>query len=339
MNIRTLRISALSLLTAAVMALASCGSDSKKADATSAEGTKGSGFRVDGSKLIDANGNEFVMRGVNHAHCWYRGNDDAALKAISETGSNTVRLVLADGEQWQKDTPQTVKALIDKCRANKLIAVLEVHDATGKDSVESLEKARDFWINVKDSLKGNEDIAILNIANEWMASSSASKWAYGYSAVIPKLREAGIKNTIMVDSPGWGQAGTAVTEAGVQIFESDPDRNTMFSVHMYGTAGRNSQTIENNLKGSTEKSLCMIVGEFGHKHSDGNVDEEYILKYCKENNIGCLGWSWKGNSGGVEYLDISEDWDGKHLSGDWGEVLVNSENGIRATSKPCSVFS
>lgn len=142
MNIRTLRISALSLLTAAVMALASCGSDSKKADATSAEGTKGSGFRVDGSKLIDANGNEFVMRGVNHAHCWYRGNDDAALKAISETGSNTVRLVLADGEQWQKDTPQTVKALIDKCRANKLIAVLEVHDATGKDSVESLEKAR-----------------------------------------------------------------------------------------------------------------------------------------------------------------------------------------------------
>ena len=29
------------------------------------------GFRVDGTKLLDAKGNEFVMRGVNHAHCWY----------------------------------------------------------------------------------------------------------------------------------------------------------------------------------------------------------------------------------------------------------------------------
>lgn len=335
---RSFRTAALSLLTAAVMALASCGSNNKKADTTSAEGVKAAGFRVDGSKLIDANGNEFVMRGVNHAHCWYRQNDDAALKAISETGSNTVRLVLADGDQWQKDTTDSVKTLIEKCRSLKLIAVLEVHDATGKDSTESLEKACDFWISVKDALKDNEDVAILNIANEWMASSSASKWAYGYSSVIPRLREAGIKNTIMVDSPGWGQSGTAVTDSGVQVFESDPDRNTMFSVHMYGTSGKNSKTIENNLKAISERSLCMIVGEFGYKHSDGDVDEAYILKYCKENNIGCLGWSWKGNSGGVEYLDLSEDWEGRNLTKEWGDVLVNSENGIRATSKTCSVF-
>ena len=29
------------------------------------------GFKVDGTKLLDANGEEFIMRGINHAHTWY----------------------------------------------------------------------------------------------------------------------------------------------------------------------------------------------------------------------------------------------------------------------------
>ncbi|MFR2154367.1 MAG: hypothetical protein ACLS48_06625 [[Eubacterium] siraeum] len=34
------------------------------------------------------------------------------------------------------------------------------------------------------------------------------------------------------------------------------------------------------------------------------------MKYCQGNGIGYIGWSWKGNSGGVEYLDIANSWDG-----------------------------
>ncbi len=29
------------------------------------------GFQVSGGRLLDANGNDFVMRGINHAHTWY----------------------------------------------------------------------------------------------------------------------------------------------------------------------------------------------------------------------------------------------------------------------------
>lgn len=31
-----------------------------------------SGMYVDGTVLRNSDGNPFVMRGVNHAHCWYR---------------------------------------------------------------------------------------------------------------------------------------------------------------------------------------------------------------------------------------------------------------------------
>ena len=55
------------------------------------------GFHVSGTKLLDANGNEFIMRGINHAHTWYKDQTPTALRAMAAAGCNTVRLVLSNG--------------------------------------------------------------------------------------------------------------------------------------------------------------------------------------------------------------------------------------------------
>lgn len=296
------------------------------------------GFMVDGTKLLDANGNEFVMRGVNHAHAWFQGQLDVAIDAIAETGANCVRVVLADGDQWDKTKPEEVEKIIEQCVGHKMIAILEVHDGTGKEERSYLDNAVDFWIELKDILNAHTDTVIVNIANEWIGAWSTANWKAGYIKAIPKLREAGIKNTLMVDAAGWGQFGACIKQSGKSVFESDPDKNTMFSIHMYGSAGKDETTIRNNLKGATDQGLCVVVGEFGYNHSDGDVDEAFIMKYCGENTLGYIGWSWKGNGGDVKYLDLAKEWDGSVLSEDWGEVLINGENGIRQTSKICSVF-
>ena len=347
----------LSLITALSLALslAACSDDdaakesSPQSDGPSSSQTDSSGsdtpavaadgFYVSGTKLYDANGNEFVMRGVNHAHTWFKSDLDMALIGIADTGANTVRIVLSDGEQWEKDSLEDVKMIIEKCIEKELVAVLEVHDATGNDSISSLENAADYWVEMKDALIGNEEYVILNIANEWTGNWDSYLWAEGYTKVIPEIRDAGIKNTIMVDAGGWGQYGKSIEDLGKDVFESDPLSNTMFSVHMYGTAGKNEKTIRDNIEGATDQGLCIIVGEFGYTHTDGDVDEGYILEYCNENSIGYLAWSWKGNGGGVEYLDLSYDWVGKELSPDWGEVVINGKNGIRETAVKCSIFS
>ena len=62
------------------------------------------------------------------------------------------------------------------------------------------------------------------------------------------------------------------------------------------------------------------------------------MKYCNDIGVGYIGWSWKGNSTYVAYLDIAKEWDGSVLTQNWGEKLVNGDNGIRKTSKICSVF-
>lgn len=302
--------------------------------------TGNKGFTVKGTKLYDANGKEFIMRGVNHPHAWFRDKLDTSLNAIAKTGSNTVRIVLSDMGPWSKIPLDEVKKIVNKCKELKMIAVLEIHDATGKDEFSYLQNATDYWIGIKDVLIGNEAYVILNIANEWYGTwdKDSKNWCKGYTKVIPQIRAAGIKNTIMVDAAGWGQYAKSIIDYGQKVLASDKLQNTMFSIHMYGAAGKNASTIKSNINNVLSKNLCVIIGEFGHTHSDGDVDEATILSHCKAKGVGYLGWSWKGNGGGVEYLDIAKEWDGSKLSSDWGEILVNGKNGIRETSKKCTVF-
>lgn len=296
------------------------------------------GFHVSGSKLLDANGNQFVMRGINHAHTWYKDQTPAALKAIAKTGANTVRLVLSNGVQWNKDDLSSVKSLINQCKENKMIAVLEVHDATGKQTAAELLAAADYFVEMKDALIGNEAYVIVNIANEWDGTWESSTWKEGYIAAINELRDAGIKNTIMVDAAGWGQYPKSIADSGKAVFAADPLANTMFSTHMYEYAGGSESMVKDNIDSVAATGLCQVIGEFGWKHTDGNVAEETIMSYCQEKNIGYMAWSWKGNSGGVEYLDLSNDWAGTSLS-DWGDEIVNGSNGLKETSNICSVFA
>ncbi|MBO7401878.1 MAG: cellulase family glycosylhydrolase [Lachnospiraceae bacterium] len=291
------------------------------------------GLYVDGTALKTKDGTEVVMRGVNHPHSWYKNFDDTAFKAIAETGSNAIRIVCACGIRWDKDSAETLKALINKAKEHGMLAIVEVHDGTGKDEITVLEQIAEYWVSMADVLKGTEEYCILNIANEWCGKYSAGLWRDGYVKVIPMLRKAGIRNVLMVDAAGWGQFGGSIRKYGVEVFEADECRNTMFSVHMYGNAGGSSVKVKENLTAATASGLCVCVGEFGWKHSDGNVDEDFIMKYCTEEDIGYLAWSWKGNSGGVEYLDLTDKWDGSALTKEWGEKVVNGEYGIKATSK------
>ena len=293
--------------------------------------TAGNGFHVQNQKIIDANGNEFIMRGVNVAHAWYQNNTEQTLKAVAAKGCNTVRVVCADGGQWTKTSAAELEKIIGWCKENKLICVLEAHDATGSDKVEDIVAAAKYWAENKDILNKNTDTVILNIANEWVGTWDSATWAKGSEEAIKVVRDAGIKNMIMIDAAGWGQYGTAIKEKGAEVFASDPDKNTVFSIHFYGTAGKDANTIKSNIDGALSSGAPVLAGEFGYKHSDGDVDEISLMNYCDQKGLGYLAWSWKGNGGGVEYLDLVNDWDGRSLT-EWGEIYFGSMKGSEISS-------
>lgn len=300
--------------------------------------TSEGGFYVNGNTLYDANNQPFVMRGINYAFTWFKGSESKAIPKMAEYGCNTVRIVLSNGQQWTKNTASEVANLIRLCEENDLIAVLEVHDATGKDDQASLEAAAYYFAELKDTLEGHEASVIVNIANEWQGNTNPSSWNTAYKAAVKIIRDAGIKHCIMVDAGGWGQGASTIHQYGTEVLASDPETNIIFSIHMYGTAGGSPSVIKNNIDGVLNKNLALCIGEFGWNHSDGDVDEAYIMSYCEEKSVGWLAWSWYGNSSEVSYLDLVTGSEGTTLT-TWGETIFNGANGTKETSEICSVFT
>ncbi len=297
-----------------------------------------SGFYVSGTTLYDANGNPFVMRGVNIAHAWYPSYTETSIKAAASLGCNTVRIVLSDGGQYSKTSYSEVSNIIDWCKKYKVVCVLEVHDATGSDSTSDLDRAVNYWKELKDLLNANRKYVIVNIANEWYGTWDGSGWANGYKSAIKSLRSAGIKNTLIVDCAGWGQYPASIFNYGKDVFNADSEGNTIFSIHMYEYAGGNASTVKSNIDNALKIGVPVIIGEFGCYHTNGDVDEYTIMSYCKSKNVGYLGWSWKGNGSSWSYLDLANNWDGSSLTS-WGNTLFNSSDGIKNTSTVCSVYS
>ncbi|RKN38407.1 cellulase family glycosylhydrolase [Micromonospora endolithica] len=297
------------------------------------------GFSVADGKLYDANGNEFIMRGVNHAHTWYT-QQTSSFANIKALGANTVRVVLSSGDRWTRNSNADVANVISLCKANRLICVLEVHDTTGygeQSGAITLDRATDYWVSLADVLAGQEKYVIVNIGNEPYGNQGYGTWATDTSNAIKRLRAAGLDHTIMVDAPNWGQDWSfTMRDNASTVFAADPDRNTVFSIHMYGVFDTAAE-ISDYLGRFRSAGLPIVVGEFGFDHSDGNPDEDTILSYSQANGIGWLGWSWSGNGGGVEYLDLAVNFDPARLS-TWGQRLFNGANGIRQTAREATVF-
>ncbi|WAU83049.1 cellulase family glycosylhydrolase [Streptomyces sp. Qhu-G9] len=298
------------------------------------------GFRVQNGRLLEASGNDFVMRGVNHAHTWYpdRISSFAHIKA---KGANTVRVVLASGDRWTRNDTADVANVVSQCKQNRLICVLEVHDTTGygeQSGAATLARAADYWISVKSALTGQENHVIVNIGNEPYGNSNYTAWTADTKAAIQKLRNGGFNHTIMVDAPNWGQDWAfTMRDNAASVFAADPDRNTVFSVHMYGVFNTAAK-VNDYLNRFVAAKLPIVVGEFGHDHSDGNPDEDAILATTQQLGLGHLGWSWSGNSSDVGYLDMVTGFDPNQLTS-WGRRLFDGANGIAATSKEAAIYS
>lgn len=296
-------------------------------------------FHVDGIRLLDANGNDFVMRGVNYSWCWQKHKEVTVIPSAARIGCNAIRIQLGTGRRFSRPTRSELKKLITLCEENHLIAVFNTHDATGSDNITDLEEAARFWIEMKDLLNEHTATTIVNIANEWYGSSNNSQvWADGYRSAISLMRESGILNTLIVDAAGWGQSPRSIFEAADKVADADPLRNTIFSIHMYDVAGKNAVTIKSNIDKALATGYPVIIGEFASSHGGRIVDWQTILDYTAETAVGYLVWSWTGNSGGVEDCDMFRGYDDSEYLPN-GTNTVLGRNGIKQTSRICSVYT
>ncbi|HET9912930.1 MAG TPA: cellulase family glycosylhydrolase [Anaerolineales bacterium] len=296
------------------------------------------GFHVSGRNLLDASGNNFIMRGISHPHVWYT-SQTSSFANIKAAGANTVRVVLGGG-RWGPSSASDVANVIQLCKTNKLICVLENHDTTGygeDGAATSLAQAVNYWKSIQSVLIGQEAYVLINIGNEPYGNNNASAWVESTRNAIITMRDAGFDHTLIVDAPNWGQDWQFVMrDNAASIFNSDADRNTIFSIHMYGVFDTAAE-VQSYVSSFVTAGLPLVIGEFGWNHSDGNPDEDAIVATAQANGIGYIGWSWSGNGGGVEYLDMVTSFNPDQRT-DWGKRIITGSNGLQETSVQASVY-
>lgn len=294
-------------------------------------------FSVRGTEIIDANGQPFVMRGVNYSYAWQHGYESTVIPAAKRIGANCIRIQLGTGAVYPKVTAPELEYLIKLCERNRLIAVFNTHDETGDDDIASLRSAVDYWIEMKDVLNAHTSTVIVNISNEWYGSWDADEWAEGYRMAIPMMREGGVKNMLMVDCAGYGQYPQSIFRHGKSVAALDTDANMVYSMHFYDNAGATDALVKSNINNALAIGVPVVIGEFAYRHMGKPVAWQMILDYCAEKSVGYLGWSWTGNSHGTEECDMFAGYDDSQYKEN-GRCIVEGRNGIRETSRECTVY-
>ncbi|GAA4730999.1 cellulase family glycosylhydrolase [Phytohabitans rumicis] len=294
------------------------------------------GLHISGTNIVEANGSNFIMRGVNHPHVWYTGQT-SSFANVKALGANTVRVVLGSGKRWGPSND--VAAVITLCKQNKLICVLEVHDTTGygeEGAAASLDEAVNYWISQKSNLVGQENYVVINIGNEPIGNTNAGQWTAATVAAIQKMRTNGFEHLLMVDGPNWGQDWQFVMRDNAQtILNADTQRNTVLSIHMYAVFNT-ATAITDYLNRFRTNGWPLVVGEFGWRFNTNEVDHDTILAEANARGLGYLGWSWSGNTDPI--LDMATNFNPSQLT-TWGQRIFNGANGIKATAKEATIYS
>jgi len=329
-------------------------------------------FWTQGNKLMDSNGKPFIAKGINVASADWDATYKPwkVMKAVGATGANAVRILwLRDDEIKKKglndnDLVEVIKQAIN----NKLIPMVHLWidpyqlGESNWDQRWVLQQAGQWWVSKLPLLKQFEDKLLINVLNEWSTwKRGRAKNDSGFNlsdflfyaddAIIP-IRKAGWQGTLVIDTLGMAQSPHPILQYGQKLIDKDPKRNLIFSVHAY--ADWREEPINNDytpydknlLAEISRKNIPLILGEFSDSHPDSLKAMKYmnarkLMQICKDNNIGWLAWSWKGNGvvNGVDLakvLDISFEHENPNLT-DWGKLVAWDQNGLK-TAQKATVF-
>ncbi|MDI7775695.1 cellulase family glycosylhydrolase [Asticcacaulis sp. EMRT-3] len=295
-------------------------------------------FEARDGQIFTPDGAPFIMRGVNLQYGDRPGRAWSAIKAIKASGANIIRLEL----RANTSAHDLRRALNQAVRLKMPVMVMlweqDVtcsHDSTAlRFHVQALWMNR--WAQVLNDRK-YQPYLMLNIANEWGTSDNHFRsYISTYSELVSALRGHGYRMPLVIDAADCGQNVSSFLEGrGAALQAADPRHNLILSVHAYNKPWNSREKIDANIDALKATGVPFIIGEFGSSQlvEDGSsVDHLYLMHEAQAKGVGWIAWSWKGNGGASQVLDMSRDY-GKARLTQHGEDVVNGPDGLKATAK------
>ncbi len=264
--------------------------------ATRPAGNTGTGFYVVGNKLYDAKGKEFRIRGVNRTH-WDSYGSPAGLPM---SGANTERIAL----NFTRPVAGNFDIVRSQMIANKIVPMPGNWGTTCKSDPASLTAVVDTWVAQASTWTTLNSNGLINIANEWGPANS-TVWRDNYITAVARMRAAGYTGTLVVDSGGCGQDAQDVVKYGPAVLASDPQKNILFDVHVYGSFHypATASWMQDYTKAMAQlkaSGLAIILGEFGPGRNVGPsptmVTPEQVIASAEDAGFGWMPWAWDDNN-------------------------------------------
>lgn len=313
-------------------------------------------WTVQDGKLLDPNGHPFLFRGVTIDHTLAPEKTIQALEDVAALGANAAQIEIPIKHYgvYPRNVVAEVKEIIEACKTNKLVCVLEANDAAGYYEVagsDSPSTVASYWAwgDMRDALNAATGNIIIGLNNNPLATAiTTDEYVARMRNAIADLKAAYPYHVVMVDGSFWSQdTDKALHKLATDNSQSGSTyKNVIYSVDMFD-AYVNPETVRDYIEKFSAINAPLVVGGFAlrpyyHPHFVGplpldapRLPVESIMQYAQQYGAGYFGWSWSGNKNSA--LDIVKEWNKDDLT-IWGGILFNDPNGIKATAKIASIF-
>lgn len=281
------------VLAAAFFSEAACGA---KKTPVSVHGA----LRVDGTKLVDKNGDCYRLKGVStHGISWYPEyvNKEAFRTMRDEWGVNCVRLAVytaeyngycTGGEDNKKALLKKVDEGVDYATQLGMYVIIDWHILSDGNPKTYEKKAVSFFNRMAKKYK-KQDNVIYEICNEPNGGTTWKEIKSYAKTVIKTIRKQDKDAIIIVGTPSWSQDVDVVSNSPITGYD-----NLMYAFHFY--AGTHKESYRKKVSTAIGNGLPVFVSEFGITDSSGNgkVDTKEgttWYKFLKKNGISCVAWN------------------------------------------------
>jgi mannan endo-1,4-beta-mannosidase len=299
-------------------------------------------FTVSGRSILDTDGDPVQLRGVNKMSV-FDDNDprgDNYFAQIAQSASNSVRIVWAIEDDQGRTNINDLAAVIANCTANKMLPMIELHDATG--DLSKLPTLADYWtrnevLQVIFNAGGN---LLVNIGNEVGDDGvTANEWVGAYTPVIRTMRNAGIRTPLVIDAPDFGKNLEVIVAGAASLLAVDA--NLIFSVHPYWPKnnGGDAAFIKSQFDAAFNANIALIIGEFSQWGAfngnnsvctgNGECDYNAIMTQASAHGFGWYAWEWgPGNEFGDDTglcakMNMTTNGNINTLQAGWATDVVN----------------
>jgi len=281
-------------------------------------------LRVEGTRLLDANGRPVQLRGISSAGLQWMGkyaNEDVLRWLRDDWNMQIWRAAMYLGEGGYIVNPSLKSKVVDSVEAAinlGLYVLIDWHVHLDKNPQMYQDQALEFFAEMAGRY-GSYPNVLYEICNE--PNGSDVTWSGNIKpyaqAVIAEIRKYDPDSVIIVGTPTWSQ--------DVDMAALDPlqEPNVMYSLHFY--AGSHGQELRDKAQKAVDAGLALFITECGTTQNTGGggvFEDKFMewLSFLKKHQISWINWSLtnKGEDSGLLIMNADRNakggWTDKELS-------------------------